>query len=138
MDIRKVKKLIELLDESGIAEIEITEGEEAVRHARLHRPDVVLLDLGLPDSQGLDTFLTLRAEVPEVAVVVVTGLDDGAVVADEHLVRIAFELGGRDLGQLAELRHAEDLEAIADDPEMQARFRLERHFVDLVKPLRDG
>jgi acetyl-CoA carboxylase biotin carboxyl carrier protein len=31
MDIRKVKKLIELLDESGIAEIEITEGEEAVR-----------------------------------------------------------------------------------------------------------
>ena len=31
MDIRKVKKLIELLDESGIAEIEITEGEESVR-----------------------------------------------------------------------------------------------------------
>lgn len=34
MDIRKVKKLIELLDESGIAEIEITEGEEAVRISR--------------------------------------------------------------------------------------------------------
>jgi acetyl-CoA carboxylase biotin carboxyl carrier protein len=31
MDIRKVKKLIELLEESGIAEIEITEGEESVR-----------------------------------------------------------------------------------------------------------
>jgi len=34
MDIRKVKKLIELLDESGIAEIEITEGEESLRISR--------------------------------------------------------------------------------------------------------
>lgn len=34
MDIRKVKKLIELLEESGIAEIEIREGEEAVRISR--------------------------------------------------------------------------------------------------------
>ena len=34
MDIRKVKKLIELLDDSGIAEIEITEGEESVRISR--------------------------------------------------------------------------------------------------------
>jgi acetyl-CoA carboxylase biotin carboxyl carrier protein len=35
MDIRKIKKLIELLDESGIAEIEIKEGEEAVRISRM-------------------------------------------------------------------------------------------------------
>lgn len=34
MDIRKVKKLIELIEESGIAEIEITEGEESVRISR--------------------------------------------------------------------------------------------------------
>lgn len=34
MDIRKVKKLIELLEESGIAEIEIKEGEESVRISR--------------------------------------------------------------------------------------------------------
>jgi acetyl-CoA carboxylase biotin carboxyl carrier protein len=35
MDIRKIKKLIELLEESGIAEIEIKEGEEAVRISRM-------------------------------------------------------------------------------------------------------
>ncbi|MDH3355758.1 MAG: acetyl-CoA carboxylase biotin carboxyl carrier protein [Chromatiales bacterium] len=35
MDIRKVKKLIELLEESGIAEIEIHEGEESVRISRM-------------------------------------------------------------------------------------------------------
>ncbi len=34
MDLRKIKKLIELLDESGIAEIEVTEGEESVRISR--------------------------------------------------------------------------------------------------------
>ncbi len=42
MDIRKVKKLIELLEESGIAEIEIQEGEESVRISRYpqHTPVV--------------------------------------------------------------------------------------------------
>ena len=35
MDIRKVKKLIDLLEESGIAEIEIKEGEESVRISRM-------------------------------------------------------------------------------------------------------
>ena len=34
MDIRKVKKLIELLEQSGIAELEIKEGEESVRISR--------------------------------------------------------------------------------------------------------
>jgi len=35
MDIRKIKKMIELLEESGIAEIEIKEGEESLRIARV-------------------------------------------------------------------------------------------------------
>ncbi len=37
MDIRKVKKLIELLEESGISELEISEGVESVRISRLPR-----------------------------------------------------------------------------------------------------
>ena len=41
MDIRKVKKLIELLEESGIAEIEIHEGEESVRISRNAAPGAV-------------------------------------------------------------------------------------------------
>lgn len=45
MDIRKVKKLIELLDESGIAEIEISEGEDSVRISR-YAP-------GLPAMAGI-------------------------------------------------------------------------------------
>jgi len=42
MDIRKIKKLIELLDESGIAEIEIKEGEESVRISRMPPPSTVV------------------------------------------------------------------------------------------------
>jgi len=38
MDIRKIKKLIELLEESGIAELEIKEGEESVRISRQAAP----------------------------------------------------------------------------------------------------
>jgi len=41
VDIRKVKKLIELLEESGIAEIEISEGEESVRISRYPQPGTV-------------------------------------------------------------------------------------------------
>jgi|SRR5208282_4862231 acetyl-CoA carboxylase biotin carboxyl carrier protein len=52
MDIRKVKKLIELLEESGISELEISEGEESVRisrHPRLAMPSTVAV--GGPMSQ---------------------------------------------------------------------------------------
>ncbi|HQU02760.1 MAG TPA: acetyl-CoA carboxylase biotin carboxyl carrier protein [Acetobacteraceae bacterium] len=42
MDIRKVKKLIELLEESGIAEIEIREGEESVRISRYGQSPMIM------------------------------------------------------------------------------------------------
>jgi len=45
MDIRKVKKLIELLEESGISEIEISEGEESVRISRYPKPGTVTTTL---------------------------------------------------------------------------------------------
>lgn len=43
MDIRKIKKLIELLEESGISEIEIQEGEESVRISRHHPQGTALM-----------------------------------------------------------------------------------------------
>ena len=47
MDIRKVKKLIELLEESGISELEISEGEESVRISR-HPRMTMHAPLGAP------------------------------------------------------------------------------------------
>ena len=56
--------------------------------------DVVLLDLSLPDSQGLDTFARVQAQAPQVPVIVLTGLDDEALAikavregAQDYLVK---------------------------------------------------
>ncbi|RKP43892.1 PAS domain-containing protein [Trinickia fusca] len=53
--------------------------EQAIGHAQKRRFDVVLLDLGLPDAQGIDTFRTFRRRLPDLPVLVLTGLDDISV-----------------------------------------------------------
>ena len=50
MDIRKVKKLIELLEESGIAEIEITEGEESVLISRYPAAGIAPMQMKAPQA----------------------------------------------------------------------------------------
>jgi len=68
VDIRKVKKLIELLEESGIAEIEISEGEESVRISRYSTAPTATLVQGvatptLPASQpGTEVPATVPAD----------------------------------------------------------------------------
>jgi len=52
---------------------------EAAAHRRF---EVVLLDLGLPDSVGIDSFLTFNRRYPELPVIVLTGLDDFGVSID--------------------------------------------------------
>lgn len=46
------------------------------------RADVILLDLGLPDSRGLEALRKLRARAPEIPVVVLTGLDDESIALE--------------------------------------------------------
>ncbi len=57
--------------------------------------EVILLDLMLPDSSGLDTFLKLKAEAIEIPIVIITSLDDESLAlealnkgADEYLFKI--------------------------------------------------
>ncbi len=52
--------------------------------------DIVLLDLNLPDSRGLDTYVTVRTQAPDVATVVLTGVDD------ERLALAAAREGAQD------------------------------------------
>ncbi len=49
---------------------------DARRLSREHAPDVVLLDLRLPDADGLAAFEALRTDAPDVAVIVLTGYAD--------------------------------------------------------------
>jgi len=55
MDIRKVKKLIELLEESGVAEIEIHEGEESVRISRYSQNAAPAVAIAAPAAAPVAT-----------------------------------------------------------------------------------
>jgi signal transduction histidine kinase len=52
---------------------------EALEHLWEKDCDVVLLDLGLPDSHGIDTLVLVRAQAPAVPIVVLTGFQDEAL-----------------------------------------------------------
>ncbi|UNX56415.1 response regulator transcription factor [Georgenia sp. TF02-10] len=55
---------------------------EAVRRAPLVRPEVVLVDLQLPDGTGIDIISTLREKVPDARPVVLTSFDDDDALAE--------------------------------------------------------
>ncbi|TDJ44291.1 MAG: acetyl-CoA carboxylase biotin carboxyl carrier protein [Gammaproteobacteria bacterium] len=67
MDIRKVKKLIELLEESGIAEIEITEGEESVRITRYRNEGPAEPVVGYAPPQAAPQIAAPAAAAPAAA-----------------------------------------------------------------------
>ncbi len=54
----------------------VTELRSALEHVRQHPIDLVLLDLGLPDSFGIDTVRTMHEAAPDVPIVVLTALSD--------------------------------------------------------------
>lgn len=64
-----------LLEDSGYAVIEAGSGDEALRQAEAEAPDVILLDLGLPDINGLEVTRRLRAaeRTRETVVIALTG-----------------------------------------------------------------
>jgi two-component system cell cycle response regulator DivK len=69
-----------LLEESGYAVAAAANGAEALRLAAERTPDLVLLDLGLPDLPGLDVARRLKAApaTARVPIVALTGRDEAA------------------------------------------------------------
>jgi PAS domain S-box-containing protein len=98
--------------------------------------DLVLLDLGLPDSQGLDTLRKTRDAAPNVPVIVLTGNDDQAIGlaavsagAQDYLVK--GEVTGNSLAR--SLRHA-----IARRRAEEALKESEFRYRQLVESLNEG
>ncbi|MCJ7621178.1 MAG: PAS domain S-box protein, partial [Anaerolineae bacterium] len=92
----------------------LSAGMERLRQAP---PDVLLLDLGLPESQGLETLSRVLAEAPHTPVVVITGLDDEETAyqavgegAQDYLVkgRVDGELLVRSMRYAIERQQAEE------------------------------
>jgi DNA-binding NarL/FixJ family response regulator len=51
---------------------EATNGREAIQQFRAHRPDVTLMDLQMPEMNGLDAMIAIRGEFPDARVIVLT------------------------------------------------------------------
>ncbi len=64
-------------------------GHDAVQKFREHQPDVILLDLRLPDMSGIDTMITIRNEFPEARAIILTTFE-----GDVEIQR-ALEAGAR-------------------------------------------
>ncbi len=78
MDLRKLKKLIELVEESGIGELEITEGEEKVRISK--------------SGSGVQSYATAPLVLPPVAAAPVASIQEmeaaaKAALPDGHMVK---------------------------------------------------
>ncbi len=65
MDIRKIKKLIEIIEESDIAELEIKEGEEAIRISRYSAPPSQVAYSPAPAASSVLTTTTVAAAPAE-------------------------------------------------------------------------
>jgi PAS domain S-box-containing protein len=64
--------------------------EEALERLQEPTVDVILLDLSLPDSSGVDTFYRVRAAAPDIPTVVLTGIDD------QDVALMALKKGAQD------------------------------------------
>ena len=74
---------------------------EAETHLAEHEVDIILLDLGLPDAQGLEALRRTHAAAPRVPLVVLTGLDDESLAtqslqegAQDYLIKGEIETRG--------------------------------------------
>ena len=91
--------LVELL--GTVPDVEVldscADGASAVRRTVELRPDVVLLDLNLPDMPGIEAARRIVATAPEVAVLVLTMIDDDdSVLAALHVGARGYVLKGAD------------------------------------------
>ena len=108
--------LREMFNEQGSHNTELTHVEcmsEAEKYLAEHAVDIILLDLGLSDAQGLAAVRRAHAAAPRVPLVVLTGLDDEALAAQalqegaqDYLIKGQIETYGSTRGLLRALRYA--------------------------------
>ena len=68
---------------------ECSNGREAIQQFRVHRPDITLMDLQMPEMGGLDAIIAIRGEFPEARIIVLT-----TYVGDVQILR-ALQAGAR-------------------------------------------
>lgn len=85
--------ILQMLDKSENADFEITHSKELANGLKIlenGHVDVVLLDLGLPDSQGLESFKSIFKKYHYIPIIILTGL------ADEEIGIKSIKYGAQD------------------------------------------
>ena len=82
---KNMKLARDVLKAKGYAVLEAVTGAQGLRLAREHRPDLVLMDIQLPDINGVDVFQQLRAE-PHTAAIPVVAFTASVTPADRHRI----------------------------------------------------
>ncbi len=75
-------KCVKLLTKNGYEVVEATNGAEAIEQYKVQRPDVVLLDITMPDMDGLTALKELIKLDPDASVAMVTALDQRGITAE--------------------------------------------------------
>lgn len=93
-DEQQIRRLLQLtLEGSGYTVLQASTGEEGVIHVRTDNPDLVILDLGLPDAEGIDILRKIRRSGPVPVIIlsvrsgesdIISALDSGA---DDYLTK---------------------------------------------------
>jgi two-component system cell cycle response regulator DivK len=81
-----MKLFHDLLEAHGYHTVETRSGVEAVELARAHRPDLIIMDIQLPEISGLDVTRKLKAD-PELKAIPVVAVTAFAMKGDEERIR---------------------------------------------------
>ena len=89
-------QICELLEqtfrEEGHVVFSAYNGEEGIRLYRQHLPEVILLDILMPEKEGLETIRDLRREFPQVMIIAMSGASDATKI---NLLQLAHRLGAQ-------------------------------------------
>jgi two-component system response regulator DevR len=134
---------ITMVGESGLV-------SDALREIPAIRPDIALLDVRLPDGSGIEVCRQIRSDHPEVACLILTGVDDrGALLAAITAGASGYvlkQIGGPDLVQDIRLAAAgqslldsavtrtvlDELHGASSEPRPEALTIQERHVLELI------
>jgi two-component system nitrogen regulation response regulator NtrX len=86
-DIRAV--IMEALGGVGHEVFSATNGREGLLHAMAIQPDLIIIDLFMPEQEGLETIRKLNQQIPHVAILAVSGRS----AASSPMLTVALELG---------------------------------------------
>lgn len=88
----RIRRLIrEVLEQAGYVVEEARGGKEGLERYRTHQPDVVIMDILMPDQDGLESMLTLHREFPSSRVIAISG--GGDMIGILNFLDVAKMLG---------------------------------------------